>query len=102
MKFNVGDIIEWEGQNGEKILVEVTKPLHKLAGSGKTAEQWSKLEGWSVEYFNSKVKPKLNEAWQIEYKYLENNNLNEENSLPLPTEQDLGLNTDLSQDDFKC
>ena len=56
----------WEGQNGEKILVEVTKPLHKLAGSGKTAEQWSKLEGWSVEYFNSKVKPKINEAWQIE------------------------------------
>ena len=26
----------------------------------------------------------------------------EENSLSLPTEQDLGLNTDLSQDDFKC
>ena len=26
----------------------------------------------------------------------------EENSLSLPTEEDLGLNTDLSQDDFKC
>ena len=64
----VGDIIEWEGQNGEKVLVEVTKPLHKLVGSDKTAEQWSKLEGWSINYFNSKVKPKLNEAWQIEYK----------------------------------
>ena len=64
----IGDIIEWEGNNNEKVLVEVTKPLHKLVGSGKNAEQWSKLEGWSVDYFNSKVKPKLNEAWQIEYK----------------------------------
>ena len=65
-----GDIIEWESANGEKVLVEVTKPLHKLVGSGKTAEQWSKLEGWSVDYFNSKVKPKLDGAWQIEYKTL--------------------------------
>jgi predicted kinase len=63
-----GDIIEWEGSNGEKVLVEVTKSLHKLVGSNKTAEQWSKLEGWSIDYFNSKVKPKLNGAWQIEYK----------------------------------
>jgi len=67
-KLKEGDIIEWEGKNGEKVLVEVTKPLHKLVGSGKNAEQWSKLEGWSVDYFNSKVKPRLNEAWQIEYK----------------------------------
>jgi len=65
-----GDIIEWESANEEKVLVEVTKPLHKLIGSGKTAEQWSKLEGWSVSYFNSKVKPKLDKAWQIEYKLL--------------------------------
>ena len=158
----IGDVIEWEGQNGEKVLVEVTKPLHKLVGSGKTDEQWSKLEGWSVEYFNSKVKSKLDGAWQIEYKIINNqkgfqktdtptltknfagigsrdienyniqkdgkwqpreeyvgkekeekakqairdvykNSLkDEENSLSLPTEQDLGLNTDLSQDDFKC
>lgn len=67
----VGDIIEWESATGEKILVRVTKELHKLEGSGKTAEQWSKLEGWSVDYFNSKVKPKLNEAWQIEYEYIQ-------------------------------
>lgn len=32
------------------------------------AEQWSKKEGWSVDYFNKHVKPKLNEAWQIEFK----------------------------------
>ena len=72
-KLKEGDIIEWESATGEKILVEVTKPLHKLVGSGKNVEQWSKLEGWSTEYFNSKVRPKLNEAWQIEYKLLQNN-----------------------------
>lgn len=64
----VGDIVEFIGKGGESVLVQVTKELHKLKGSGKTAEQWSKLEGWSVEYFNSKVKPKLDEAWEIEYK----------------------------------
>lgn len=31
------------------------------------AETWSQKEGWSTEYFNSKVLPKINEAWQIEY-----------------------------------
>ncbi len=67
----VGDIITWIGSGGEKIITEVTKPLHKLKGSGKTPEQWSKLEGWSVDYFNSKVSNKLNQAWQIEYKIVD-------------------------------
>ena len=31
------------------------------------AETWSQKEGWSTEYFNSKVLPNINEAWQIEY-----------------------------------
>ena len=31
------------------------------------AETWSQKEGWSKDYFNSKVLPKINEAWQIEY-----------------------------------
>ncbi len=75
----VGDIIEWESATGEKIKVEVTRPLHKLVGSNKTAEQWSKLEGWSVDYFNSKVKPKLNEAWQIEYKPVQSKIVNSGN-----------------------
>lgn len=66
-----GDIIEWEGSNNDKILVKVTKPLHKLIGSDKTAEQWSKLEGWSVDYFNNKVKSKIGKAWQIEYTPIE-------------------------------
>lgn len=40
---------------------QVTEPLSYLA------ETWSQKEGWSTEYFNSKVLPKINEAWQIEY-----------------------------------
>ena len=64
----VGDIITWESEDGKTVDVVVTKALHPLKGSGKTAEQWSKLEGWSTEYFNNVVKSKLDQAWQIEYK----------------------------------
>ena len=64
----VGDTITWESNDGRTVDVIVTKALHPLKGSGKTAEQWSKLEGWSTEYFNKNVKSKLDEAWQIEYK----------------------------------
>lgn len=35
------------------------------------ASEWSRKEGWSVEYFNRKVLPKINEAWQMEYKLAE-------------------------------
>jgi predicted NAD-dependent protein-ADP-ribosyltransferase YbiA (DUF1768 family) len=35
--------------------------------STNLAETWSQKEGWSKDYFNSKVLPKINEAWQIEY-----------------------------------
>lgn len=31
------------------------------------AEEWSKKEGWSVEYFNEEMRDRLHEAWQIEY-----------------------------------
>jgi hypothetical protein len=65
-----GDIIEFESSTGAKVLVEVTKPLSLLVPSADLAETWSRKEGWSVEYFNSKVIPKINEAWQIEYKIL--------------------------------
>jgi len=91
-KLKAGDIIEWESSTGEKVLVEVTKPLHKLLGSGKTAEQWSKLEGWSVNYFNTKVKPKLNEAWQIEYKIKSNPDTSEVASEAAPTQRIQGIN----------
>lgn len=63
-----GSRITWEAADGRTVDVIVTKALAPLEGSGKTAEQWSKLEGWSVAYFNSKVRPRLSEAWQIEYK----------------------------------
>jgi len=64
----VGDIITWKSGDGRTVDVVVTKPLHKLVGSGKTPEIWSKLEGWSIGRFNNKVKPNLKEAWQIEFK----------------------------------
>ena len=66
----VGDHIVFEGPNDRRLLVEITKPLHRLLGSGKTPTQWSKLEGWSTQYFHKRVKPKLVRAWQIEYKFL--------------------------------
>lgn len=73
---NVGDIIEFEGANGESVKVRVTKALTKLP-EDQSAEEWSKKEGWSVEYFESKVKPKLKQAWQMEYELL---------SQPTPTQ----------------
>ena len=36
-----------------------------------TAAWWSSLEGWSEEYFYDKVLPRINEAWQMEYKIAE-------------------------------
>jgi hypothetical protein len=30
-------------------------------------EAWSKLEGWSTEYFKNKVYKNIGEAWQIEF-----------------------------------
>jgi len=36
--------------------------LHKLS-ENIDVEEWSKKEGWSVEYFNNNVKPKLGEAY---------------------------------------
>ena len=69
---NKGDIIEWVSDTGESVKVVVTKPLHKLVGSGKTPNEWSQLEGWSVEYFNKVVRPKLDKAWQIEFEYIPN------------------------------
>jgi|GEM_PF-2585194 len=69
-KAKIGDIIEWVSDNGDSVKVKVTKPLEKLVGSGKTANQWSQLEGWSTDYFNKVVRPKLDTAWQIEYEYI--------------------------------
>ena len=38
------------------------------------ANEWSQKEGWSIEYFNRKVKPRLDEAWQLEYILSEDQN----------------------------
>lgn len=66
--FKEGDEIEFVGSSGERVTVIVTKPLYKLKGSGIIPNEWSKLEGWSVDYFHKKVAPKLDEAWQIQFK----------------------------------
>jgi alkylated DNA repair dioxygenase AlkB len=64
----IGDIITWRAKDGRTVDVEVTKALHPLVGSGKTPEMWSKLEGWSIGRFNTKVKPLISQAYQIEFK----------------------------------
>jgi hypothetical protein len=63
----VGDTITWDSGKGETVDVVVTRPLYKIKGSGTNISQWSKMEGWSKDYFNSKVRPKLDEAWQLQY-----------------------------------
>ena len=47
----------------------ITKPTNT------SAEEWSKKEGWSVEYYNKNVLPKINEAWQIEYRLADDQNI---------------------------
>ena len=64
----IGDIITWKAKDGRTVDVVVTKALHPLVGSGKTPEMWSKLEGWSIGRFNTKVKPLISQAYQIEFK----------------------------------
>ena len=68
----VGDVIEFSGQNGEKVLVRVTKELHQLPKS-TTAEEWSSKEGWDTSRFEQRVKPKIDkgEAYQMEFEYID-------------------------------
>lgn len=68
----VGDIIEFSGQNGEKVLVRVTKELHQLPKS-TTAEEWSSKEGWDTSRFEQRVKPQIDkgEAYQMEFEYID-------------------------------
>jgi len=77
----VGDIITWKSGDGRTVDVEVTKALHPLVGSGKTPEIWSKLEGWSIGRFNTKVKPLINQAYQIEFKLAKSIDATDANSL---------------------
>ena len=67
----VGDIITWESADGRKVDVVVTKELYPLKGSGLTPKSWSELEGWSSMYFIEKVLPKVDEAYQLQYKLID-------------------------------
>lgn len=68
----VGDVIEFSGQNGETVLVRVTKELHQLPKS-TTAEEWSAKEGWDTSRFEQRVKPQIEkgEAYQMEFEYID-------------------------------
>ena len=46
---------------------EYTNYSGAAPGTVTTAEEWSKKEGWSIKYYQDKVFPKINEAWQMEY-----------------------------------
>ena len=67
----VGDIITWEAADGRTVDVVVTKELYPLKGSGLTPKSWSELEGWSSMYFIDKVLPKVDEAYQLQYKLID-------------------------------
>lgn len=60
--------------------------------STSIAEEWSRKEGWSVDYFNNKVLPKLNQAWQIEYKVADNQNIDDSNIKVAQSNFDYGNN----------
>lgn len=70
-KIKVGDIVKFENNNGETVLVRVTSPLKKL-DNNIDVDAWSKKEGWNKEYFEREVRPRLNEAWQFEYELINN------------------------------
>lgn len=56
------------------------------------AEEWSKKEGWSVDYFNNKVLPKLDQAWQIEYQVATDQNVDSSNIKQANMNFDYGTN----------
>ena len=61
------------------------------------------VNGKGYNYSEITVDGNLLGVWKKQPITQEKNSLkDEENSLSLQTEEDLGLNTDLSQDDFKC
>ena len=71
----VGDIVAFTSADRKTtVYVKITKSLTQL-NSSTNAEEWSKKEGWSVEYYNSKVKPKVEkgQAYQMEYEFVDAN-----------------------------
>ena len=71
----VGDIVAFKSAGNKGVVyVRITKPFTKL-NTSTNAEEWSKKEGWSVDYYNDKVKPKVEagQAYQIEYEFIDAN-----------------------------
>lgn len=70
---NNDNILKYYNEDGslkDMPLTRISKteqPSKQSSTPTNLAETWSQKEGWSTEYFNSKVLPKINEAWQIEY-----------------------------------
>lgn len=92
-KAKVGDIIKFTDNNGETVLVRVTKELHQLPKS-TTAEEWSAKEGWDTSKFERRVKPQIEkgEAYQMEFEYINDSN----QSTPINIYSGTGENAHLS------
>lgn len=77
----VGDLVEFTDEYNNSVIVSVTKPLTKL-DSDLNVEEWSKKEGWSVEYYNERVKDKVDrgEAYQLEFQYVTTKKSNSRNN----------------------
>lgn len=65
----IGDIITFTNNEGKKVKVRITAPLHKL-DKDTSASEWSKKEGYSEDYFNENILPNINEAYQIEFELI--------------------------------
>lgn len=80
-KMKIGDIVKFKGKNGEVAYVRIIKELTKL-DENTNPEEWSKKEGWSIEHFNRKVKPLIEQgtAYQIEYEYINDTTSNTEST----------------------
>lgn len=66
MQQNPQTVLEEDIEDGEAVLEEKEEPDTVIQPN--PVQEWSFKEGWSVEYFRDKVLPKLNQAWQLEYK----------------------------------
>lgn len=60
-----------------RILMEVRDELRNETAKPEdtAAKQWSSKEGWSEAYYKSKVLPKLDNAWQVEFELAPDQNV---------------------------
>lgn len=52
----------------DNYLTRTSRDIQQVESLSTMAERWSKKEGWSIEHFYAKVLPKIDQAWQIEFK----------------------------------